>query len=213
VKRKKIRGILDSSQKTKPISKFISVQTFFRLTRTEVEDSSLNNIFGAWNLPFLPNKIKEFIFRFYNNQLPVNVRLSHYVDNINRTCTFCRILGTGDFEENFEHLFFSCTTTARIHNWFIRKYLTDNLNENDRRKFFFTGIVNSVPVYNMYGTVVALTVQYLIWEMRVQKRVVQPLTLDNDFRYLMRGYFLNSGKLLTEKLKARGVFKIEPAWG
>jgi hypothetical protein len=87
-------------------------------------------------------------------------------------------------DENFKHLFSACSVLERIHRWFINKYYgIANLNNEELNSYIFTGTLQST--YNECFHVTAMTVNYLIWELKLQKRALVPLTLDNEFRYLL----------------------------
>jgi hypothetical protein len=63
---KQIRLFLDREHCTKDISKLTTVKTFCRLTSMQLSTETLSHIHGIWNFYFLPNKIREFSFRFFN---------------------------------------------------------------------------------------------------------------------------------------------------
>ena len=86
-----IRKILEKDRcKHVNVSNSTTVITFFRLVDTPpAEEHFLKNMLGFWGSFFLSNKHREFSFKFYNNTLGLNTRLSHFVVNNTRSCTFC----------------------------------------------------------------------------------------------------------------------------
>jgi hypothetical protein len=67
-----------------------TVKTFFQLIETPYTgDNSFSDNVSWWNMNILPNRIRMFAFKFYNNILGINTRTSHFVVNPNRACTFC----------------------------------------------------------------------------------------------------------------------------
>ena len=86
-----IRKILETDRfKHVNVSNSTSVIYFFRLVDTPpAEEHFLKNMLGFWGSFFLSNKHREFSFKFYNNTLGLNTRLSHFVANNTRSCTFC----------------------------------------------------------------------------------------------------------------------------
>ena len=70
------------------------VGTFAAVTETAVPNlDTIRHALNSWNISFLHNNLKDFIFRFRNNQLFTNDRL-HAIDGLtNPVCTFCRIKG------------------------------------------------------------------------------------------------------------------------
>jgi len=83
-------------------------KTFFRLTSISKDDIvSFDKNIGLWSLYFLPNKIKELIFKFYNNCLVLNSRIGNFLD-VSKNCTFCELSGGIQHEESFRHFFLEC---------------------------------------------------------------------------------------------------------
>jgi hypothetical protein len=102
-----------------------------------------------------------------------------------RACSLCTASNVPDpADETFKHLFSGCSVSERIHRWFINKYYGfANLNNKELNSYIFTGTLLSI--YNECFHVTAMTVNYLIWELKLQKRILVLLTLDNEFRYLL----------------------------
>jgi hypothetical protein len=130
---KKVRKLLNSVANSVPVSSLRQITTFSRLTGTVADDFSSDQII-LWSRNYLPNKIREFAFKFYNNSLAVNTRASHYVQNRQRGCTLCTISGKMPVpDETFQHLFLECDTACKTQTWFAREY---NLPVHERKKIF-----------------------------------------------------------------------------
>jgi hypothetical protein len=72
------------------IQKIPTWTTFKLLTGLpELEGPPLKSILGFWNFSGQSNTMREFIFKYFNNQLGLNTRVSHFVANHSRNCTFC----------------------------------------------------------------------------------------------------------------------------
>ena len=55
------------------------VTTFFNLISLEIpNDETISCFLPLWTLPFLSNRFREFIFKFFNNKLGLNTRTSHF---------------------------------------------------------------------------------------------------------------------------------------
>jgi hypothetical protein len=203
---KKIRRLLDKNTNKTPLASITSVETFLRLTEINLEPQLLVQHISLWSQNFLVNKFREFCFRFFYNQLSLNTRLSHYVINVSRTCTVCCVTNPAAdpaqlADETFIHLFLDCPLTVTIQEWFSEKYLIRQLRiRNDRKIFFFTGSdVQLNSNVNLFDLILALTVQFLIWNNKCQKRALSPLTLDIDFRFYMENFFKHSSWLRSCK--------------
>jgi hypothetical protein len=196
---KKIRSVLSPKTGLKDVGKLQHVKTFIRLSEMDpVPDTgTLSKLAGLWNCHFIPNKIREFFYRFINNSLPLNTRLSHYVMNVNRQCSLCVIERLAvPADETFYHLFFQCQVSNRLHMWFLDKYFPDSFN-NDEAKVFLLGGGAPGRISQNFVMIIPLIWQFLIWDMKLQKRVLAPLTLDNDFRFILKGICGYNRKILT----------------
>jgi hypothetical protein len=193
---KKIRLTLQPTAGTKDTGKLQHVKTFLRLSEIDPDTGTLARLVGLWNCHFLPNKIREFFYRFITNSLPLNTRLSNYVRNVNRNCTLCLIDRLpAPVEESFIHLFSRCPVSSRIHRWFLDKYFPGTFNDYDAKVFLLGGGAAGRVSQN-FVVIIPLLWQFLIWEMKLQKRVLSPLTLDNDFRFIIKRICSYNKKLL-----------------
>jgi hypothetical protein len=210
---KKVRKFLDARQsKVKSVNDLCTTKTFIRLTELNETPLFYGKIAGFWLKNFLPNKVREFCFKFYNNQLPLNTRLSHFLPNMTRGCTFCAINRMDPVpDEDFMHLFYRCPTTSIIHNWFNNRYkfLPEAENDDIRRRLFFLG---STEVWNEASTLITVVIQFLIWEMKTNKKIVSGTSLDIDFRFLIKNCFRNCRRLTQSKDKLRQELKQNLFW-
>jgi exonuclease III len=92
------------------------VLTFCRLVDLPVPvEKILRASLTVWSKTFLGNIQREFLFMLRNNYLRINTRLNAYNNEVNPTCTFCRIRDPDpQHRETFGHLFFDCHTTHSI---------------------------------------------------------------------------------------------------
>jgi hypothetical protein len=144
-----------------------------------------NDIYGsiisAWSKNALSNRFRTFLFKFYNNILGLNTRVSHFDNNVSRKCTLCTINQQSVFtnanpgtvpvpvpDETFKHLFFDCSVTKNLHSAFIDEFFTGLRfdNESYRTNFVFLGRVNDGPKYNLFIHTAIMAFQFCIWEMK-----------------------------------------------
>jgi hypothetical protein len=70
---------------------------------------------GSWNRSALQNNMREFLFKFRNNQLPLNNRVNAYDMNVDPRCSFCKIIDNqSTTRESFDHLFLNCPVTRNL---------------------------------------------------------------------------------------------------
>jgi hypothetical protein len=133
-----------------------------------IEKQIFSSSLGLWNLHCIPNGLREFIFKFYHNRLPLNHRISNYTD-VSRWCTFCNIIGygMGPFDnETFSHFFVSCPSVLAVHRRVDEDLLALDPDPGQGQARW-TGLGND----NLFVRLFFLTVQYKIWECRLKKVV------------------------------------------
>jgi hypothetical protein len=71
---------------------------------------------GLWGKSFFDNSTRTFLFKLHNNTLGINARISHFVVNQSRACTFCNLTRNPnpDVNETVLHLFFQCRSTEPV---------------------------------------------------------------------------------------------------
>jgi len=172
------------------VSQMQNMVTFQRLTNTRLGNETISeSISCIWNYNFLPNRMREFVFKFFNNILGINTRVSHFNNDHSRVCTFCHLVNSNTREdESFIHLFFNCGTTANLHNRFLREFFPELVLDNEsRRKFFFTGIFSADNKINIFMQLVAITCQYIIWEHKLKKKLPSYRSFKLEFFYILNG--------------------------
>ena len=153
-----------------------------------------------WSYIFLPIWIREFAFKFFNNSLGLNTRMSNFVDNIDRACSLC-IAGSvfPPCEESFRHLFFYCNVTSAIQNAFLQRYfhgLSERLvNEDDKKKLWFEFRDKDDLSYNLLLSTTICIFQSTIWEFKLKKKAPAFTTFMNEFAVKLDATIASSGVL------------------
>ena len=187
---KPIRRIFEKKRNVNTkLSDSQSVMTYYRLTGLLIEDEdSLRFFYSSWNCSTVPGLMREFMFRFLNNSLAINTRVSHYVENVDRSCTFCKIKNVRPIhEESFIHLFYECETTAKAMGDFINEYLPEFINNTSFRKkhFFLAFKQNNAELDNVFIYWGKWTLLYLIWDCKLKKRQCTWQSMKRDFGYIL----------------------------
>jgi hypothetical protein len=123
---KKMRSLLfKKRRKTFELRNQGATETFLNITGAKFPgEKQYGNSISIWNGQGITNRIKVFLFKFFNNILGINTRLSHFVPNQTRGCTLCSLNGTNPVpDETFAHIFFDCNTVRNWHNRFLPEYL------------------------------------------------------------------------------------------
>jgi hypothetical protein len=183
---KKLRKLL-TARRQKPFNSEDQPTTRTFLNLTGLAFPNLKNYglcTSLWNRNGLSNRFKTFLFRFYNNILGLNTRLSHFVPNISRKCTFCEITsGDQSGDESFMHIFFDCQHVRNWHSQFVRKYLPDLINPDlpSLKKMWFFGILPGTEEVEFFPSISILCFQFCIWEAKLGKKIPSFHALEISF--------------------------------
>jgi hypothetical protein len=187
----KIRELLVKKRK-KPfdLSKQTQTTTFSTITGSVIPSNDwYGSVISLWTKNSLSNRIRTFLFKFYNNLLGLNTRVSHFDNTVSRQCTLCKINQQSNFihtvpvpvtvpgpvhDETFKHVFYDCPITKDLHIKFLNQYFTGLTftTETDRINFFFQGRLNDGNKYNLFIHAAIIIFQYCIWEMKLKKRLL-----------------------------------------
>jgi hypothetical protein len=138
--------------------------------------------FSAWNCSLLGNNVRDFMYKCRNNYLPLNNRVAAYDRNVCPMCTFCRIRDPDTVtRESFNHLFYSCDSTSIIINDILRVYFAlGDINENDRKKFVWTGITDGNDDLQHVLIIFWELVRYSIYKYKLKKRIPNSIMIANE---------------------------------
>jgi hypothetical protein len=167
-------------------------------------EKQYGSIISLGNGQGITNRAKVFLFKFYNNILGINTRLSHFVQNFSRGCTFCQLAGVNPVpDETFVHLFLDCSTVRKWHNDFLADYFPNGYlsDELDRKNFFFLGRVHEPDSDNYFISFMILLFQYLIWEQKLKKRTPSYHSIRLEFEETVRQLLRGNSRARKEALK------------
>jgi Reverse transcriptase (RNA-dependent DNA polymerase) len=171
---RRTRAILwDSRYKLTPLlGKLTTVKKFFGLIGLPIaEENQLAQLYQIWALHFLPNKFRDFVFKFTNNILGLNVRVVHFTERNDRGCTFCaynKVQNPPD--EVFRHLFYDCNSTQVVLRKFYNKFFQDlGLGAEGQRNLWF-GIAPPQVKDKTLLSITVLYIQYLVWDAKLKTR-------------------------------------------
>jgi hypothetical protein len=151
-----------------------SFATFARLTDTDPDPASLVVWCQSWTTYSLNNSLRNFIFNSRYNYLPLNNRLNAYIDDIDPSCTFCRLSRTlPPPRDSLAHCFLHCNL--------VNNLLIDLLQllgigtEPDRPEFkylYWYGVKPNVQNINVNQIALNLVFdcfRYIIFNYRLRK--------------------------------------------
>jgi hypothetical protein len=143
----------------------------------------MSSLVSKWNIGFLNTSIRVFSFKFYNNILGINSRVTHYNPEINAGCTFCvlnKILPPP--KETIAHLFFDCPTTDSLIKELGHRYLH---NCNLEKSSFFTSNNSVYEKDNRPLDIILDIFRYIIWQYKLNSKIPSSLKFWCNFQYLV----------------------------
>ena len=145
------------------------VKTYALLTGSvNTPDARIRGMLGAWNNNSLPGKIRTFLFKFYNNILGINARVSKFNNTVDPGCTFCTLKNTRPVcKESFAHIFYYCETTYKIIAEFFERYFTITI---PGPQVFFTGQISEKENENRSLQLALDILRYHIWQNKLEKK-------------------------------------------
>jgi hypothetical protein len=143
----------------------------------------MSSLVSKWNIGFINTSVRVFSFKFYNNILGINSRVSHFNPEINAGCTFCvlnKILPPP--KETIAHLFFDCPTTDSLIQELGHRYLQ---NCNLEKSSFFTSNISEYEKDNRPLDIILEIFRYVIWQYKLNSKIPSSLNFWCDFQYLV----------------------------
>ena len=199
------RKILGTIDPVKTVSKLQVLTTFFALINEPAPE--YKNVFSflpLWNTNGLPNRMRDFLFKFLNNQLGLNTRTSHFGGE-SRSCTFCVLLKKQDPpEESFSHLFFHCEVVKNLHTTFENTAFLLHHGEKKISKASWFG-VEKLDKENKFRRLLFLTVQFLLWEAKLQKKLPEANYFLGETIFLLENALRTDGQLRLDKINVNCV--------
>jgi hypothetical protein len=205
---RKYRMIINHSLRPVTINNNAQIQSFVLQLGLEMpSDSRLRSMLSSWNQSYLNSNIRTFLFKFYNNMLGLNSRISHFNPEVNASCTFCCITRTLPApKETMPHLFFHCTTTQSLLSRFVAKYIT-NLEVNESN-FFFANNTEFEYINRPLGFIFDIF-RYTVWHFKLKKEAPNFIFFENEFNYFLTVTLGSSKKYDTLITNCR-YFQIAP---
>jgi len=153
--------------------KLAKIQQSFLRTVNLPEEAYTQDPARLWFTTLYTNRQREFLFKFYNNRLMVGTRMSHVLEQYDRSCTFCVAKGLLPApEETFDHLFWSCPYTGDMIDRFLESYIPEIAAAPEIAKKNFLILGKNIGAANNPGIVslAASIFLYTIWEYRKHKK-------------------------------------------
>ena len=163
---KKFRSILELGKKaTADTLNLRNVTTFSNLANVELPPlTPLKKCLGLWNSNWMHNDMRNFLYLFRNNGLPLNNRINAFDPTVSPTCTFCRIIDREtETRDSFLHFFQDCPVTSRLLEHWCNVFEPPlRCNDPSFRNFYWYGYTEDEPDGSMSLAFVAYTFKYVL---------------------------------------------------
>ena len=142
---------------------------------------------STWNFSFLPMNIRDFAFKFINNQVYLNANLSHFNNlNINAACFQCTVaLNLPPPKESYPHFFMYCPLNNTIIKDYFDLFLS-HTNINWFSCFSLLGAPSNISFYkSLILNIEIILVNNFLYKCKIAKKIpcINLLTsMNNDWR-------------------------------
>ena len=165
---KKFRKII--SGKT-PLSISTNMHRYAELLDQVINLENSTRLNLQWNVSYLPNSVRTFVFKLHNNLLGTNARVAHFVRNHSRECTFCTLVRSPEENpETITHLFFECPsiegTISNFYKWWL-----DDESYNLIRSDYFLGFNYDCAHKNIVMDLTNTLVKQYIWDCKLRFQI------------------------------------------
>ena len=154
---------------TKPynIENLTQAATYARITDTiKPIRNRILSMYSTWSIHCLPNRLRTFILKYYNNILGLANRIAHFFPNTDTSCLLSQVRPVP--EKSFSHVFFDYPHSSRIIVQFYARYITVELN----REQYFTGLVEPDNERINQPFAICLDVlRYNIWQCKLNTKL------------------------------------------
>jgi hypothetical protein len=189
--------------------------TFSNLTHTVLPPNNfLMNCIGAWKFTFHSSDVKNFIFRFRNNSLPLANRIQNYIANVNPNCVFCRIRHI-QIRESFFHCFWECHSMSQWRTTFFNLYFQDMTGNLDLQLFYWYGIADPDQTLLTHSAILAVwdVFRYVIFKLKTRNILPNFETINREFLFLLSSMCKVSTQLSAQMNNNPLFSRIGPALG
>jgi hypothetical protein len=183
-----------------------TLKTFIELCGLDKPSKkSIQLNWGEWNRNYFQNRCREFLYKFRNNILGLNLRVSKFVQGVDAECSLCSVSSNQRPipAESFVHVFFDCPVSDKYRTVIEQRLFPEmrNTTENERKKFWFLGILPGMPDSNLFVNAVISLSNFLIWECKLRKEIIPAGTLVENLLASVKKCLYISSALRTVKNK------------
>jgi hypothetical protein len=177
---------------------------FANNTDTVIDESCSKHINTLWSIRAFSNAKRTFLFKLYNNLLPYNTVLSHFVRGKSRNCTICDTTGNQEMEdETVLHLFYDCVPVNELLTQFFSTISRNKVTDISRHELFCCFKRFGDEKNLMFCLAAKIFINY-IWEVKMRASTPTLVHLVNYFNSEFKLIISVSG-IFRQKLLRSGL--------
>ena len=197
---KKFRNILLSEQKTN----FLKSHSGLKKRLTLISELYNNQIelcvrrdesfFSVFNQNIIPTIFRTNFFNLLNNYTMLNGQISHFDENINPSCSFCRTANINNPPtETIAHFILNCTPFSDYINY-LYEIITPESSRIEQKKIFYLGQNTSNIAFNTFTNIcTALLWNFLYFRRKCSFPITQVLVVEFIVNHLRIAATASSG--------------------
>ncbi len=179
------------------------IRNLWEQLELELDEIVLSYGASLWNIKEVDTELRQFIFKWYQGMIHGNTVISHFGENVDRKCTFCKINVKGNLsrtlgreptaaelnaaiinDENRKHIFWECETVNRTYREvFCGVWETNAILE---KKHFLMG----KPIICVEATqlfmLINMYIKNRVWKYKLANTLPLVNNIINDTRYFIQ---------------------------
>jgi len=178
-------------------SSLSQVKTFHKITESTFSTNGRwERNFSVWTINGLQNRVKVFLFKYYNNILGLGNRVWHIDPTRDPSCHFCKIENKLPAPlETFSHLFFDCPVTNKIIEKFCRRFFRVEVT----REIFFCGLFSTHDAENASCNLILDILRYSLWQAKLNKSRISYFTIEAEIILIMES-LTNTNRKINDNI-------------
>jgi hypothetical protein len=159
---------------------------------------------ALWNIKEVDTDFRQFMFKWYQGMIHGNTVISHFGENVDRRCTFCKITVKGTLarmlgreptegemnaeiinDENRIHIFWECDTVSRTYTDVFNGVWETNA-VLDKKHFLMGKLILCAEVTQLY-MLINMYIKYRIWKYKLANTKPSTNNIINDTKYFIQG--------------------------
>jgi hypothetical protein len=131
--------------------------------------------------------MREFLFKFRNNQLPLNNCINAFDENADPRCSFCRIVNNHSItRESFCHFFYECPVTRTLMGQFILNLEpVPQLDTVEFRNIYWYGSYPENRFCEKQILFIMDCFRFTLWNFKLRRRIPNYLMFDRELKFLI----------------------------